>query len=384
MHSLRNDIDIMWIHRILSTILHNCIPNNFVTLVLLLIFISLTSLGMVMQYSIGGGAMHPYAIHHLTMLFFAILLMSIINAISAERILHHAYHIYIISILTLALVLIFGKTAMGATRWISLLGFTIQPSELVKISVILALGRFFNDITDKKIYSISYVILASSLAMLPVLLILLQPNLGTASIISFITIAIFFTIGIRIWKFTVLAITIILTIPLTWQYLLHDYQKQRIMMFLYPDSDPLGAGYNLLQSQIAIGSGGMWGKGFLAGTQSQLKFLPEKHTDFIFTVLCEEFGFVSAIITISLYLIIINIALFYSTKSKDKASIVILIGLSSLFFCHLVINIGMITGILPIVGVPLPFLSYGGSNLITSSIALGLIIKFIPTSNEQY
>jgi rod shape determining protein RodA len=209
----------------------------------------------------------------------------------------------------------------------------------------------------------------------PFLLILKQPNLGTALILAMITFGIFFLAGVQMWKFWLVFAVILLLSPFVWFYAMEDYQRQRVLTFLNPEADPLNSGYNIIQSKIAIGSGGIWGKGFLKGTQGQLEFLPEKHTDFIFTLLCEEFGFIGAMAVIIMYLILFAYMVYVIVNCKHNFGRVVVGGILINLFCHFFINIGMISGVLPVVGTPLPLLSYGGSITATTLISLGLIIN---------
>ena len=364
--------NVIYIHNIIKKYSHFSYSKTIISLITLFLLL----LGITLQLSVGGTNFHPYAHHHTLIAALSLTISIIVLFTKKETIINSAYHIYGLSIIFLLLVLIIGKTSMGATRWLSIAGISIQPSEFTKITLILALAHFFNDKSYNQISRISYLILPLTMSLIPILLILLQPNLGTATIIFLITTSIFFSIGVRTWKFVVLIISIAISVPMSWIYVLHDYQKKRVLMFLNPDLDPLGAGYNLLQSQIAIGSGGLWGKGLFSGTQNQLNFLPEKHTDFIFTILCEETGFIFSSAVIIIYMILISTIMHYQLTTKDTFTKIINAGVSSMIFSHLMINIGMITGIIPVVGVPLPFLSYGGSNMLASIIGISLVLKF--------
>ncbi len=267
-----------------------------------------------------------------------------------------------------------GHTAMGAQRWLKIGPITIQPSELTKIGVILALSRYFSQVSSEQISKIIILITPLLIVFIPVFIILRQPNLGTSMIITLMSGAIFFAAGVRIWKFVVVILSALLSMPIIWNFM-HDYQKKRVMTFLNPEADVLGAGYNIMQSKIAIGSGGLEGKGFMHGTQVQLSFLPEKHTDFVFTILAEEFGFYGVISVLLLYLILIYVIYCIAFRAKNTFGRILCIGVASMLFCHVFINVGMISGLLPVVGTPLPLMSYGRSNLVTTIIGIGLVLN---------
>jgi rod shape determining protein RodA len=237
------------------------------------------------------------------------------------------------------------------------------------------LGKYFYlyDIGD--IQSTKKLIIPLAYFAVPLLLILKQPNLGTAIILTIITFGIFFLVGVQMWKFWSIFFVIVFLFPFIWYYGLKDYQRQRVLTFLSPEDDPLNSGYNIIQSKIAIGSGGLWGKGFLKGTQGQLEFLPEKHTDFIFTILCEEFGFVGCIMIMILYVVYFTFLVYVAVNCKHTFGRVVVGGILINMFCHFFINLGMISGILPVVGTPLPLLSYGGSVTITTLFSVGLVLN---------
>lgn len=284
----------------------------------------------------------------------------------------YAYVVYGVSILLLAVVAVLGKTALGAQRWLALGPFKLQPSEFAKIALILALARYFEDHKDRLSENWKAFLPPLVLTLVPVLLILRQPDLGTAIILLSIMAVLFFLLGLDkrvIWATGggALALT-----PLLWTFL-KGYQKRRIITFLNPEADPLGAGYHVLQSKIAIGSGGLWGKGLASATQSQLKFLPEGHTDFIFSTLAEIMGFGGGTLVLVLFALFLFRGLKIAQGSQDIYSYVTAYGVITLFSLQIIINLGMALGILPVVGVPLPFMSYGGSSMIASMAALGLL-----------
>lgn len=287
----------------------------------------------------------------------------------------HSYAIYFLGLLLLILVEIIGYKSMGATRWINLGFIRIQPSEIMKLCFILAMAKYYFQQSSTNIKQMKNLIKPVLLFLPPFILILKQPNLGTALILAAIMVAILFLMGVQMWKFVFCFILLLLSIPIGWKYGLHDYQKQRILTFLNPEKDPLNTGYNITQSKIAIGSGGLWGKGLLEGTQTQLEFLPEKHTDFIFTILSEEFGFVGDLVIISLYLILFLYFTFIIIRCNHTYGKIIVSGIFVNLFCHFFINIGMVSGILPVVGTPLPLLSYGGSITVSTLISIGFVLN---------
>lgn len=284
-------------------------------------------------------------------------------------------HFYIINIVLLIVVLFVGKEVSGAKSWLSVGGLlTFQPSELAKIAVIFILAKFFNDDFSTGPYGIYDLIKPFFLILVPIILIAAQPDMGTAFILSIISLSIILFAGVKTKHLILLIMTgCILIVPL-WGYLLKDYQKARIMSFIDPSQDPLGSGYHATQSKIAIGSGKLRGKGFTQGTQTQLRFLPEQHTDFAFSVIAEEWGFLGAFFTILLFFMLILWILDTSSRSKDKFSMYVCFGIASMFFWHTFINIGMVIGIFPVTGLPLMFISYGGSVTLTSLIAIGIVM----------
>lgn len=304
-------------------------------------------------------------------IFFAILFMNM------EKILKINFYFYFVNILFLIAVLIIGKTAMGATRWVKVGGVNLQPSEFMKISIILMLASYFKRV---KIYSIGklvYFFIPVLIFVIPTVFILLQPNLGTSIIIVLISCTMIFTLFIKN-RFLILCILCVLSsIPFIWKFGLHDYQKQRVLTFLNPENDPRGAGYNIIQSKIAIGSGGIFGQGYLNGNQNKLNFLPEQHTDFVFTVFAEELGFFRTAFLIFLYLYITFKIASYAILVKKIEEKMILVGCGALIFWHCFINIGMSMDLLPVVGVPLPFISYGRSFLLSNVMVIALVMNIL-------
>lgn len=292
-----------------------------------------------------------------------------------------AYPIYFANLLLLILVLIVGKQSLGSRRWIGFAGFHVQPSEFMKISVALAMAKYFEAERVTSGYRLRDLWLPLMMVIVPVVLIIVQPDLGTAMILmlSFISLMLF----IRVRRKTLLLIMVgsLVAAPIVYKYGLKPYQRQRIISFINPMSDPKGSGWNSIQSMIAIGSGKFFGKGFKKGTQSQLNFLPEHHTDFIFSVFSEEHGFLGAVVLISLYLLLFLTGLNIAYVSHDKFGTLLALGILIVFFWQVFVNIGMVCGLLPIVGVPLPFMSNGGSSLLTSLIGIAILTNI---SNKRF
>lgn len=342
----------------------------------LIIFILLVfTTGIFMLYSASGGSLSPWANKQMYYFLFFMPVMILIILIDINFWCKISYLAYFSSLALLIYVEFLGHTAMGATRWIRFAGFSIQPSETMKLGLVMGLARYFTTKDIKQITQNKYLIIPSLMIALPTLLVLKQPDLGTASILVIIGISMFFVVGVQWWKFAICGALFLSILPFAWKYGLHDYQKKRIEVFLNPESDPLGSGYNITQSKIAIGSGGFFGKGYLKGTQSQLAFLPEKQTDFIFTMSTEEIGFVGGVYIISLYLIITAFAFWIAFKSKYTFGRLMASGVGFILFFHVFINIGMVMGILPVVGVPLPLMSYGGTITVTSLISFGFLLN---------
>ncbi|MDE3015519.1 MAG: rod shape-determining protein RodA [Pseudomonadota bacterium] len=329
-------------------------------------------IGFVMMVSAAGGSFLPWAVPQMMRFALAFVLMIIIALLPMRLLMDYAYPVYIACLLVLLGVDILGHIGMGARRWLSLGGLNIQPSEFMKLAVILALARYFHQTYPEDIRRIPFLIPPAMMIALPAVLILKEPNLGTTLILVTTGGVICFFAGVR-WRYFIgLALAALAAAPVVW-HLLHDYQKRRVLTFLNPDSDPLGAGYNILQSMIAIGSGGFFGKGFLQGSQSQLDFLPEKHTDFIFTVLAEEFGFFGCLVLLGLYVMLLASGMMVAGRSRSTFGSLMAAGVVALIFLHILINCGMVMDLLPVVGVPLPLMSYGGSIMLSTVLAVGLL-----------
>lgn len=341
----------------------------------LVVLIGLTaSIGFAMLYSAASGSLEPWAIRQMMRFGVGVALMLAIALVDIRFWMRWAYVLYLGALVLLVGVEIAGTTGMGATRWINLGVINLQPSELMKITLVLALARYFHGLSVDDAGRITWLLPPVLLIGAPTALVLRQPDLGTALLLAAGGAVIFFLAGVRIWKFAVAIAAALAAMPIAWSQL-HDYQKGRVLTFLNPERDPLGAGYHILQSKIALGSGGIAGKGFLQGTQSHLNFLPEMRTDFIFTMLAEEFGMIGALTLLALYAMILIYAYVIGFRSRNQFGRLLAIGIAANFFLYVFINVGMVTGILPVVGVPLPLISYGGTAMLTLLIGFGLVLS---------
>ncbi|MCU0614447.1 MAG: rod shape-determining protein RodA [Desulfobacterales bacterium] len=282
--------------------------------------------------------------------------------------------VYIFCVILLLSVLIFGKFVGGSRRWLVFGPFSIQPSEMAKITIIIVLAKYYSNVASPKGLEFRQLIKPIVYTCIPFILIVKQPDLGTALLLAFIAVAMTVFVKIERRTFCCLLGSGIIFVPLVW-FILKDYQKKRILTFLNPDRDPLGAGYHIIQSKIAIGSGMITGKGYLEGTQNVLSFLPEQHTDFIFSVLAEEWGFIGTTFLLFLFFMLIFWGLKIAHRSKDPFGTMLAFGITSMIFFQVMINIGMVMGLMPVVGVPLPLISYGGSSMITIMVSIGLLIN---------
>lgn len=283
-----------------------------------------------------------------------------------------SWPLYSLALFLLILVPLFGDVQMGARRWLHLGFFNLQPSEIMKWALMLVLANWF---ASREARSMRDLGVALILAIVPALLIARQPDLGTTLLLLFATTAMLIAAGLPWRWFGLAALAAAASVPVLWNFFMHGYQKKRVLTLLDPQSDPFGAGYHVIQSKIAIGSGGMFGKGFMQGTQARLHFLPEQHTDFIFSVLAEEGGFIAAALLLLLYSILITRILIISQRACSRFASLLCIGVASIFLLYITVNIGMVSGLLPVVGLPLPFVSYGGSALVTLMAALGLVMR---------
>ncbi|MFY9271259.1 MAG: rod shape-determining protein RodA [Candidatus Manganitrophaceae bacterium] len=298
--------------------------------------------------------------------------------IDYREIVRFAYPIYAVTLLLLLLVLLVGRSAMGAQRWLSLGFISIQPSELAKVSLLLVSAKYFSDYYPEKGLDLKQLLLPGGLVLFPMLLILKQPDLGTAMAISSVFFSIVLVIGFRSRFLVYASLIFFMVFPFLWQFFwnrLRGYQRDRLRTFVDPTNDPMGTGYHIIQSKIAIGSGGVFGKGLFGGTQSQLKFLPESHTDFIFSVFAEEWGFIGIVVVFILFFLLVLWGLEIAYKARDLLGTLLAIGVIGLISFYFLINVGMTLGVMPVVGVPLPLMSYGGTSMVTTMGLLGLLFN---------
>ena len=340
---------------------------------LVLLIVLAASIGFAMLYSAANGSFDPWASRQISRFSVGVAMMLVVALVDIRLWLRGSYIIYGACLMLLAAVELKGSIGMGAQRWLDLGFFQLQPSELMKITVILALARYFHGFDVDEAGRLRNLWIPVLIVVAPIALVLRQPDLGTAMVLAMVGGGMFWLGGARLWQFGVVAAGVAAAVPLAWQFL-HAYQKQRIFTFLNPENDPLGSGYHILQSKIALGSGGLFGKGFLEGTQSHLNFLPEKQTDFIFTMLAEEFGLIGGVGLIALYGLLIAYGVFIAFRCRSQFARLLAMGLSVNFFLYVFINIAMVMGILPVVGVPLPLISYGGTAMLTVLIGFGLIM----------
>jgi len=344
---------------------------------LLALVLIICTVGVINIYSAvfsTGERQFPLYLKQIQWILLGLFFMFIVFLIDYRLINEVAYIIYAISIVLLVVVFLYGYTTHGSQRWISVGGFSFQPSELVKLAVIIALARYLDDHKSNEPFTLKELFIPFLIALAPFILILVQPDLGTALIIVIIFASLIAFIGID-WKSVAILLSgCLICLPLGWQFL-KDYQKDRLITFLNPDQDPLGAGYHIIQSIIAVGSGGIFGKGFIKGSQTQLKFLPEQQTDFVFSVFAEEWGFIGALILIVMFMSLILWGIKIALHSRDLLGTLISFGITALLFWEVIINIGMVLGMLPVVGIPLPFFSYGGSAMVLLLTAIGLLMN---------
>ncbi len=350
---------------------------------LISLILLLSSIGFAMLYSAAGGSVYPWLFKQ--MIFFAIFfpVMILIAIIDIRFWLKTAYIYYAIALILVIAVDVMGHNAMGATRWFRVGGLALQPSEIMKVCLVFAMARYFYNIDADDIEKTKFTIIPIIMIAVPAFFIFDQPDLGTATILLLVGVSILFVAGVKMWKFIFAGLSALIAIPFLWIFILYDYQKQRVLNFINPDNDPLGSGYNIIQSKIAIGSGGFFGKGYLNGTQGQLEFLPEKQTDFIFTMLSEELGFVGSVFTIAVYALIIYTGTKIALRTKHQFGRLLALGITNILFIHVFVNMGMGMGLLPVVGAPLPLVSYGGTITVTMLIGFGLLLNVDANSDLE-
>ncbi len=338
---------------------------------LILLIILIAGLGVGVLYSAADGQWFPWAAPQLVRFGVGFAMMLAIGLIDLQFWWRMAYPIYAVSLLLLGIVE-FAGVGDGAQRWINLGVINLQPSEVMKISLVLAMARYFHDLDENQVNRLIVLVVPLAVTALPVLLVLRQPDLGTALILAALGAGSVFLGGLAWWKFAVAGAIAGAVVPVAWSFL-HDYQHDRVMTFLEPERDPLGAGYHIVQSKIALGSGGPFGKGFMEGSQAQLSFLPEKHTDFVFTMMAEEFGFFGSIFLLGLYALILFYCFSIALRAQSVFARILALGAALNLFLYAFINMAMVMGLLPVVGVPLPMVSYGGTAMLTLMIGFGLV-----------
>ncbi|MDA1132629.1 MAG: rod shape-determining protein RodA [Proteobacteria bacterium] len=342
--------------------------------VLVLLLCGTTGLGLAVLYSLAEGATDTWVRQQSIRIGIGLVLMFVIALTHIHVWLRLAYIGYFGALALLVAVELIGITGMGATRWIDLGTVTVQPSELMKVALVLALARYYHEHTLEEAQSLRFLFVPALLIAAPAALVLRQPDLGTAGLLIFGGVSMLLLAGVRARIFVTLAIAGLAAIPVGWRFL-HDYQRERIFTFLDPERDPLGAGYHILQSKIALGAGGLFGRGYRQGTQSHLNFLPEMQTDFIFTTLAEELGMLGGLLLLGLYMLILIYGLAIALLSQNHFGRLVAMGVSMTFFFYVFINIAMVTGLLPVVGVPLPLISYGGTAMVTLLVGFGLMMS---------
>lgn len=336
----------------------------------------LAAAGVVTLYSVAGGSWQPWAMQHAMRFAFSLVLLIGIGLVAMRYWMALAYPIYLVALAALAAVPFIGEVIMGAQRWIAVGGFQFQPSELMKLGLVLGLARYYHGLRPEQVSHFLYLIPPAIMIGAPVGLVFVQPDLGSAMLLGATGVAIVLLAGLS-WRLAFLGLAGVVVAGYgAYRFeILKPYQLERILTFLNPDRDPLGQGYHLLQSKTGIGSGGLTGKGFMEGSQAQLKFLPEMQTDFIFTVFGEEFGFVGAFVLLSLYFAIIMVGISIAVKAKTHFGRLTAMGIVVTFALYVLINTGMVMGLAPVVGVPLPLVSYGGTVMLTIMAGFGLVMS---------
>jgi rod shape determining protein RodA len=334
----------------------------------------LTLFGGIVLYSAGGGAMQPFAAPHFIRFAVFMVMAAIIATMSRETVRMLIYPSYVVVLLMLIGVEIAGQVGGGSKRWLELGPIRIQPSELMKPALVLALARFYETLPPGLIGTWRSLVPAAALIAMPMGLVLIQPDLGTSVAIAFGGVVVMFLAGLPLWWFLAAGGAMVAATPLVYFFLLHDYQRARVTAFLDPESDPLGAGYHVAQSKIAIGSGGIFGKGFGNGTQSHLEYLPEPHTDFVFATMAEEWGLMGGLFVLTMYGLILWWGMKVARQSQDRFGALLAAGATATIFFYIAINLLMVMGLAPAKGIPLPWMSHGGSSMMTNMICIGLLM----------
>lgn len=334
----------------------------------------IASFGFAMLYSAAHGSWQPWAFPQMARFVVGLGLLVAIALVDIRTIMRYTYGFYFVVLALLIVVDVKGVIGGGAQRWIDLGFINLQPSEMMKAGIVLVLARYFQGINNEDIGNPLVLLVPILLLAVPFALILIQPDLGTAGVVAMGATVMFFLAGVRIWKFLVIGAAGLAAVPIAWS-MLREYQQNRVLTFLNPERDPLGAGYHILQSKIALGSGGIFGKGFMEGTQSHLNFLPERQTDFIFTMLAEELGLVGALTLLALYVIVMIYGFAIAFRARHQFGRLVAAGITSTLFFYFFINMSMVMGLIPVVGVPLPLISYGGTAMLNLMFCAGLLMN---------
>ena len=342
---------------------------------IVLISLILSAIGVGALYSAAAGSWTPWAGNHLIRIGVGLILMVMVGSIPIWYYRKLAPYGWVLALLVLASLEFIGS-GKGVQRWLSIGGFNFQPSEPSKLAVIMLLAAYFHTINPELLRKIRVYIPAAIIAVIPFVQVLLQPDLGTSIMLLGSGAAVIFVAGMPVWIIAGVLGLLVMAAPIIWSFL-YDYQKDRILVFLNPGADQLGAGYQITQSKIALGSGGIFGKGYLQGSQSRLNYLPEKQTDFVFTMIGEEFGYFGALFILGLYIIMVALLLRLAFNLNYRFSRLLVCGIATMMFLYVFVNIAMVTGMIPVVGAPLPMISYGGTALLTVFIALGLVISAV-------
>jgi len=341
---------------------------------LIALITAVACVGFLTLYSAARGQIEVWALKQMLRFALGMAILFAVAMIDIRFWMRQAYTLYLIAMVLLVAVQVRGTIGMGAQRWIDLGFIQIQPSEIMKIALVLSLARYFHGATYQEVGRPLFLIPPLIMVLAPVGLVLKQPDLGTGMMLMMSSGAMFFLAGVRLWKFGVLIAGGLAVVPVAWNFL-HDYQRKRLVIFLNPDDDPLGAGYHITQSKIALGSGGLLGKGFMQGTQSRLDFLPEKQTDFIFTMFAEEWGMIGGLFLLALYVLLVAYGYAIALRCRSQFGRLVALGITTTFFLYFFINTAMVMGLVPVVGVPLPLISYGGTAMLSLLFGFGLVMS---------
>jgi len=340
----------------------------------LLLVTAISAVGVAALYSVSGGSFEPWAERQIYRFCFGMALLLVVALLDITVWMRAAFPLYAAALVMLIAVPLIGVETGGAKRWIGYGEWSFQPAELMKIALVLAIARYYHWLGPRHISNPLALLAPLAMISAPVALVVVQPDLGTALLFAVVGVGLLFLAGVNWFYFVAGLAGSLGALPFLW-HRLHDYQKERILTFIDPDRDPLGAGYHILQSKIALGAGGIAGKGFMQGTQSQLNFLPEKHTDFIFTTFAEEMGFIGAIALLALYVLMMLFILYMTLRCRSTFARLLASGIGITLFVYIFINVAMVMGLVPVVGVPLPLVSYGGTSMLTIMFGLGLVLN---------